>query len=176
MSMPNPFIPAGSLMAERQRRNRAQFKVGVYAVLAAHVMLLLGVLIQGCKSDDLASSAPGEASHGTTSALAPVQPPSANLPSSPASAATASLPSAPAIADIPPGPLAGVTEAIPAANAELFYTVKSGDTLIRIAKAHGTTVAAIQAANALNHDRITVGLKLKLPAGASVKVAATAGN
>ena len=44
------------------------------------------------------------------------------------------------------------------------YTVKSGDSLTKIAKAHGTTVKAIRAENNLNTDHIKVGLKLKIPA------------
>jgi LysM repeat protein len=47
------------------------------------------------------------------------------------------------------------------------YTVKSGDTLTKIAKAHGTTVKAIQAANNLTTTKISVGKKLKIPSKAS---------
>jgi LysM repeat protein len=46
------------------------------------------------------------------------------------------------------------------------YTVKSGDTLTKIAKAHGTTVKAIRAENNLATDHIKVGQKLKIPAKA----------
>ena len=47
-----------------------------------------------------------------------------------------------------------------------LYTIKSGDTLAKIAKAHGTTVKAIQAANNLSTTKILVGHKLKIPAKA----------
>jgi LysM repeat protein len=43
------------------------------------------------------------------------------------------------------------------------YVVKSGDTLDRIARSHGTTVRAIKAANGLTSDRIVAGRSLKLP-------------
>jgi LysM repeat protein len=43
------------------------------------------------------------------------------------------------------------------------YTVKSGDSLTKIAKAHGTTVKAIRAENNLTTDHIKVGQKLKIP-------------
>ena len=43
------------------------------------------------------------------------------------------------------------------------YVVKTGDTLSGIAKAHGTTINAIQTANDLASDRIMVGEKLKIP-------------
>ena len=46
------------------------------------------------------------------------------------------------------------------------YTVKSGDTLSKIAKAHGTTVKALRAENNLTTDHILVGKKLKIPAKA----------
>jgi len=42
------------------------------------------------------------------------------------------------------------------------YTVKSGDTLTKIAKAHGTTVKAIKAASNLTTDHIKVGQKLTI--------------
>jgi LysM repeat protein len=44
-----------------------------------------------------------------------------------------------------------------------LYTVKSGDTLIKIASDHKTTVRAIRTANNLRTDSIRVGQKLKLP-------------
>jgi len=54
--------------------------------------------------------------------------------------------------------------------------VKSGDTLSKIAKAHGTTVKAIQSENNLTTTAIKVGQKLKLPAkaGAAAPAPATA--
>jgi LysM repeat protein len=54
------------------------------------------------------------------------------------------------------------TPATDATGAPL-YTVKSGDTLIRIAQDHKTTVRAIRTANNLKTDSIKVGQKLKLP-------------
>ena len=47
---------------------------------------------------------------------------------------------------------------------EETYTVKSGDTLTKIAKAHGTTVKVIKAESNLTTDHIKVGQKLKIPA------------
>ena len=54
------------------------------------------------------------------------------------------------------------------------YTVKSGDSLTKIAKAHGTTVKAIKAENNLNTDHIKVGQKLKIPAKAEAAAPAPA--
>ena len=55
-----------------------------------------------------------------------------------------------------------------------LYTIKSGDTLDKIAKAHHTTAKAIQAANNLTTTKIIVGHKLKLPAKAEVTPVAPA--
>ena len=54
------------------------------------------------------------------------------------------------------------------------YTVKSGDSLTKIAKARGTTVKAIKAENNLNTDHIKVGQKLKIPAKAEAAAPVTA--
>jgi LysM repeat protein len=50
---------------------------------------------------------------------------------------------------------------------EKIYSVKSGDTLLKIAKAHGVTVKALRSANKLPTDQIKVGQKLRIPAKAS---------
>lgn len=60
----------------------------------------------------------------------------------------------------------------PATNGTV-YTVRAGDTLDRIARNHGTTVAAIQAANSIsNPHRISVGQKLTI-GGASTPATST---
>jgi LysM repeat protein len=51
-------------------------------------------------------------------------------------------------------------------GSDTSYTVKSGDTLHRIAKRFGTTVKAIEAENSLSTTKIKVGQKLKIPAKA----------
>ena len=50
-----------------------------------------------------------------------------------------------------------------ASGGEGTYTVKSGDNLTKIAKAHGTTTKAIESENNLPTTRIHVGQKLKIP-------------
>ena len=54
------------------------------------------------------------------------------------------------------------------------YTVKSGDTLTKIAKKNGTTVKAIEAANGLSTTKIKVGQKLKIPSKGEAAAAAPA--
>jgi LysM repeat protein len=67
-------------------------------------------------------------------------------------------------------PARSVTSVAPAAHGDggdaaggSSYTVKSGDTLAKIAKSHGVTVKALKAANNIKLDRISVGQKLRIP-------------
>ena len=65
---------------------------------------------------------------------------------------------------IPPKTAAATTTTgTPTTDGADTYTVKSGDTLSTIAKAHKTTVSAIQKLNNLPTTQIKVGQKLKLP-------------
>ncbi len=63
----------------------------------------------------------------------------------------------------------------PSTSASASYTVKSGDTLTRIARNHNTTVAALKSANGLRTDRINVGQKLKVPGVAKPAATPSAG-
>jgi LysM repeat protein len=58
----------------------------------------------------------------------------------------------------------GTAPVVNVASGETVYTVKSGDTLSKLATQFRTTVAAIQTANGLTDTRIKVGQKLKIPA------------
>jgi LysM repeat protein len=60
------------------------------------------------------------------------------------------------------------------AGGEEAYVVKSGDTLTKIAKSHGTTVKAIESENNLSTTKIKVGQKLKIPAAAATAAPAPA--
>jgi LysM repeat protein len=70
------------------------------------------------------------------------------------------------VAPATPGSGTG-TSAADTSSGEQMYVVKSGDTLIRIATDYKTTVKALRSANSLTTDKIKVGQKLKIPAGAS---------
>jgi len=64
------------------------------------------------------------------------------------------------------------TSAVSGETTTASYTVKSGDTLTKIAKSHGTTVKAIEAANGLSTTKIKVGQKLKIPSKGEAVAAA----
>ena len=160
MNATNPFqLPAWSEINREQRR-RARFKRTVISIIAAIVLLLIGLLIEGCRSErealatpmtppDQVQAAPATPQNTITSALEPKP---------------AVSPQSEAAAPSPTAPLDAKVNTVPAASqAGTVYVVKSGDTLTRIARTYGTTIQAIETANGLTGDRIVVGAKLKIP-------------
>ena len=74
-----------------------------------------------------------------------------------------------------PSPASSGTAALSTVGGgESAYVVKTGDTLMKIAKANSTTVNEIKTLNGKKTDRITVGEKLKLPGVKSAPLVAPA--
>jgi LysM repeat protein len=227
----NPFNAPGSPQAEQRRIRRERFQFVVWTIVVANVLLLMGMLIQGCQREPAAgetsSGSASERASSDTNGTAMAQPtPDTNAPITPSfeppvtnATAEATVPngalnpvqggakqyvvvkgdsfhkiarrngiSMKALADANPGvnsaklkvgqvvqlPVGAGPAAKSAASAPTHastkvstsssrYVVKTGDTLNRIARAHGTTVKAIKMANGLTSDRITVGRVLKMP-------------
>jgi nucleoid-associated protein YgaU len=143
MKASNPFqIPSCLQRVDFQQRRRERFKNGFIAAVAAMVVLLVGLLIEGCKTEQATSTK---------------------------ASASLSQVNQPLVADqrLNPAPQPNFNStARPMTSVnhpQALYVVKSGDTLSRIAKVHGTTVKALEAANGLASDRIVVGTKLKIP-------------
>ena len=83
---------------------------------------------------------------------------------------TLKIPTAPAPAPTPAkdSPKPQVADRTPVSNGSFAtYTVRYGDTLTRIARNQGVSVAAIKSANGLSSDSIAGGQKLKIPAKGS---------
>lgn len=73
------------------------------------------------------------------------------------------------VIQIPDAGKVGNGEADVTVEATERYTVKAGDTLFLIAKRYGLTVAALQQANGLQSDRLTVGQVLVMPVKTGTK-------
>jgi LysM repeat protein len=180
--MSNPFGLPKVLIAEREARRRSRIRIGVFTALFATTVLLAGMLIQGCRSQrqsPVETAAEKPVRTGTDNVAAN---PSSNSVPVPESAADTNCvsPDSASLPDnitLPAPPKVSVAHGatshpLPAAkgphkttavyNPVDVYVVKSGDSLLRIAKAHGMTVKALKTANHLKSDRIFVGEKLKM--------------
>jgi LysM repeat protein len=159
MNASNPFqIPVCLQRADSQQRRRERFKRGFIAILAAIVVLLVGALIEGCMSEQTANTTQ---TANSTVTVTDLPTPATSQPLASAAPNAGSQP------DLNPARKpAVITSDEPAtatSHSASVYVIKSGDTLTRIAKTHGTTVKALKAANNLGNDRIVVGARLKIP-------------
>jgi LysM repeat protein len=152
MKNSNPFIPQGSVLEHNKRRLRMKLAVG--CVLAVSVAGLSAMLINGCTREKAPEiQTPAEPTNNfaaeTNTNFAPA---STNL--------QVPLPQAPTNTQIivPPTPEATGTE----------YKIVPGDTLAKIAKAHGISLKALQAAN-----QTVVPTKLKINNKITIPPAAT---
>lgn len=153
MNSANPFQIPSCFQKVDENRRRERFKKGVIATIAAVVLLLVGLLIQGCKSERASAQTPAPVAKAQA-----VQ----THPSSPVPQTTPAVASQPVpIASKPSMTPATITT--PHSAAVSVYVVKSGDTLSHIAKACGVSLKALKSANGLDSDRIAVGTKLKIP-------------
>jgi len=221
MNNPNPFVPQGSLLEEKNK-TRSRVKLAVFCVVAINVLGLTALLMQGCKREQTeAENTPPPVDTNAPPVVDTNLPPAmvTNPPVTPPPMATPTPPAVPegaateyvvvkgdtfsgiakkfgvtvkAVEAANPGveptklklgqklsiPAASGNAAAPtptglapagASGGEGIYTVKSGDNLGKIAKAHGITLKAIESANpTVDPNHIKVGDKLKIPAKAEV--------
>jgi LysM repeat protein len=152
----NPFVPQGSVLEQNKRRSR--MKLAVFCVLAVSVAGLSAILVNGCKKEQTETLPPEPVAVTNPPPFEPTNP----------------LPVLPLVATnpAPVAPVEPVTPVVPAAGTE--YTIVNGDTLAKIAKAHGVTLKVLQAANpGVVPTKLKVGKKLTLPAGGAAAPAAT---
>ncbi len=158
MNTPNPLVPQGSLLEEHMSKGKSNLFVAVFTILAIHVVLFAGLLMQGCKrekADTSVARTPTNPPPISASYYTPTSPP----PSTPATYTPAALPTVAsnevAIASTPP----------PATEpAFTEYKVVRGDSLYKIAKDHGITLPALQKANPdLDPRRLQPGQVIQIP-------------
>lgn len=150
----NPFrIPSCLQRADIQQRRRDRIKKAVIGTVAGIAALMVVLLIEGCMSEH--AKAAGASKVAAVEAPAAVPAKTATAESKPLTASQTNPVTM--LAAAPAAPKAAVH------NTETTYTVKSGDTLARIAKQHGLTIKALKSVNVLDGDNLVVGMKLKLP-------------
>jgi len=176
MNNPNPFVPKGSLL-EQQSQRRSRLKITVGCVLAVSVFALVAMLIEGCKREAPTDNGSGSgttqqpdlgANTNMTSVDTSSNPPTASWPSN--GVTTAGTSNSAALPQLPPPqpqpqPLTPPVDLGAAAGAGTDYIVVPGDTFAKIAKAHGVSVKAIEAANpGVDPKKLKPKQKLTIPA------------
>lgn len=159
MNNPNPFLPEGSFL-EQKNKARRRLNIVVYFSISLSVVVLMALLIQGCrKSTDTGETA------GTDTNTAIAQ-----LPTNPPEMATVSNTVTPPpetnqqTLQPPPPP---AMPAPPVAATE-DYTIVKGDLISNIATHHHVTTTAILAANpGLDPKKLKIGQKIHIPAPTS---------
>lgn len=138
--------------ADQKNHGRSRVKVAVFSVLAVHVAGLMALLMtQGCKRETAPPNDPQAPAMGTN--LAP--PMETNLPP----ATTTNLPP---YGEVPPTSITPVEPAVPAMTK---YIVQPGDSFFSIAKAHGVSQKAVEAANpGVDPKKLQPKKEINLPA------------
>jgi LysM repeat protein len=160
----NPFNAPGSPQAERQRKRRERFKIAVWTIVGANVLLFAGMLIQGCQREPATTGTPEgnpveTAASDTNGAAMAQQTPGTNAPVTPGFEAPATNAAA----------VAAVTSAAPnpVQAGPKQYVVVKGDSFYKIAKAQGVLVKALAEANpGVDSAKLKIGQVLQVPAGA----------
>jgi LysM repeat protein len=140
----------------------------VLAIIALHGVVFLGLLQQGCKQKGLEPAEPTMAA-STNVDLGPVATlPYGDTSSPPAGVSTQQvakvLPGGQAATNAAPAAAPAPETTPPAPSAPTEYTIAAGDTLAKVAKQQGVSLAALMEANAgVNPRRLQIGQKIKLP-------------
>jgi len=164
MNSPSPLIPQGSSL-EQQQQARSTLKMKIFCALGVNVVVLLVLLMQGCKREQPQAIE-------QTPMFSDTNPPPLDLSSD------TNLPSTSIVDTNPPPPLPPVVETnLPPAAAEREYIILKGDTFSSIAPKFGITVKALQTANpTVDPGKLQIGKKIVIPAPAATAVAPPTGD
>ncbi len=159
MNNPNPFVPQGSLL-EQKNKKRARVKVAVYSIFAINILVISPLLIQGCKKEAPPTDASALPADTTTNAT-----PDTNLPPVP----TTNFPPMAVVSNTPPpAPLPPPPAPVPETPPSQDYVVAKGDSFYSIAKKFHVKTKEVEAANpGITPAKLKVGQKIQIPAGGS---------
>ncbi len=167
MNNQSPFQAPGSLQ-EQKNQARTRVKVAVFFALTVNGIVLLGLLMQGCRKDDgtqQAGQTPTPPTFVDNTNLPPVTNDLTTTPPPTGHVASVENP-------LPPVPPPGGTTTVtttppppPPPGNEQEYTVVTGDSFYSIGKHFGVSMKAIGAANpGVDSTKLKPGQKLKIPA------------
>jgi LysM repeat protein len=190
MNTPSPLVPQGTIPA----RGKSTVFFKVLMILTVHVVLIGGMLLQGCKdTKDNSAIQPAPdttpATVATTDSVPPVATTSSisnavtsnapqNIAQTPAPAAAQPQPMPASAPIVQPAPMPAPAAAAPPATSDTReYAIAKGDTLGALAKKNGVSLKAMLAANpGIDPKKLKVGQKVQIPAGAGGSAATGAAD
>lgn len=176
MNTPNPLMPQGSL-PQHLARGKSTVRIAVFSIIAVHAVFFTGLLWQGCNKDTKTADA-----KLTTPTNAPNELPKLpettyytnfnEVPATTTNPPTTNFPTSTEIVqqtNKPVLPTNVTTPATPAKTTEAKeYVIARGDTLGKIAKTHGVTLAELTKANPeAEPTKLKIGQKIQIPAAAA---------
>jgi LysM repeat protein len=194
MNTPSPLVPQGATPP----RGKSSLYFKILMILTVHVVVIGGMLLQGCKDvkdqakqdnsaapgADPATTAAAAANANTTPAGSPADVPQTLNPNISNTYATTVAPMAPTTQ--PSTPSTSMTGAVPPAKfTDLAtpvapgdakdYVIVKGDTLAVIAHKNGISLKALEEANpSVNPKKLQIGQKLQVPAGTAMVATSSA--
>jgi LysM repeat protein len=182
MNNTSPLVPQGSLPP----KGKSTIKIAFFTIVAIHVVVIGGMLMQGCSKDKAGATAQKVDDQAQPIAAVPTQDPMATQdPAAPAAnvGQPAPITAAPAPAPAPtpapapaPAPIVATPAPAPAAPAEgKEYKIAKGDTLGAIAKKNHVSLKALQTANpGVDEKKLQIDQKIVIPAATASAAPATA--
>lgn len=164
MNTPSPLIPQGALP---NARGKSHIRLAVITILAVHVVLLLALLMAGCKKTS--DQAKNEAATDPASQLPPFDPNAPPIAANPPAVVPPTNTAVPAAAPAVTTAVANAIPATPLATGEgTEHTVTKGDSFYTVAKKYNLSINAIKAANpGVDSTKLKIGQKLKIPAASA---------
>jgi LysM repeat protein len=191
MNTPSPLVPQGT----QPKRGKSSLYFKVLMILTVHVVLIGGMLLQGCKDtskEQTKDPALSQAGGDTTSPSNSVATADTSVPAVSTSAmsntAVATMPPTQPVATQPtpvPAPMASTSTTSAATPAPASapvgdgkdYMIAKGDTLAAIAKRNSVSLKALMDANpGVNAKKLKIGQKLQLPASTGAVAATSSGS
>jgi LysM repeat protein len=169
MNNPNPFIPQGSLL-EQKNKKRARVKVAVFSIFAVNILVISPLLIQGCSPKK--ETAADDSSLTASTAPAMSNAPDTNMPALPSITSTSAPPAMSNVAPVmPPPPPPPV---VPETPATTEYVVLKGDSFYTIANKFHVKMKDVEAANpTVVPTKLKAGQKIQIPGGTGGATAAS---
>ena len=168
MSNPNSILPQGSL--DERAKGKPNIRLTVFTIVAIHVVLLCGILMQGC-TPNKKNEAANTHTNAPDATLSPIDmtnlaPSVTNLAPIVSNPPPSNAYVAPLVTNVAP-PVLNPAPVDTGSGTTREYVVVKGDSFKKIATAHGLSVSAVAKANpGVDSSKLRIGQKLQLPASA----------